>query len=63
MDLEPQDVATLDAGDTRVIAWSRVRALMTAPSTPDEPGDNFPSYLSTERPDDRPHPTRAGVRC
>lgn len=62
MDLEPQDVATLDAGDTRVIAWSRVRALMTAPSPPDEPGGYFPSYLSTVRPDGRPHTTGVGVR-
>ena len=53
MDLEPQDVKTLDPGDTRVITWSRIRDLMTAPSPPDEPGGYFPSYLSTVRPNGR----------
>ncbi len=62
MDLEPQNETTLDAGDTRVIAWSRVRDLLTAPSPPDQPGGYFPSYLSTVRPDGRPHTTGIGVR-
>lgn len=62
MDLEPQETTTLDAGDTRVITWSRVRDLLTAPSPPDEPGGYFPSYLSTVRPDGRPHTTGIGVR-
>lgn len=55
MDLEPQSAATLDAGDTRVITWDRVRDLFTAPSPPNEPGGSFPSYLSTVRPNGRPH--------
>ena len=62
MDLEPKDVTTLDPGDTRVITWSRIRDLLTAPSPPDEPGGYFPSYLSTVRPDGRPHTTGVGVR-
>lgn len=62
MDLEPQDISTLDAGDTRRIAWSRVRDLLAAPSPPNEPGGYFPSYLSTVRPDGRPHTTGIGVR-
>ena len=49
MDLEPKEMTTLDEGDTRVITWSRVRELLTAPSPPDEPGGYFPSYLSTVR--------------
>ena len=57
MDLEPRDVTTLDPGDTRVITWSRIRDLMTAPSPPDAPGGYFPSYLSTVRPNGRPHTT------
>ena len=62
MDLEPQSTATLDAGDTRVITWDRVRDLLTAPSPPTEPGGSFPSYLSSVRPDGRPHTTGVGVR-
>ena len=62
MDLEPQSTATLDTGDTRVILWDHIRKLFPAPSPPNEPGGSFPSYLSTVRPDGRPHTTGVGVR-
>ena len=52
------DTPTEDA----VIAWSRVRNALAAPSPPDHPGGNFPSYLGTVRPDGRPHATGVGVR-
>jgi hypothetical protein len=52
------DTPTEDA----VIAWSRVRDALAAPSPPDHPGGYFPSYLGTVRPDGRPHATGVGVR-
>src|SRR5215212_6931274 len=62
MDLVPSETTNLGRADDPVIAWSRVRELLTAPSPPDSPGGYFPSYLSTVRPDGRPHATGIGVR-
>jgi hypothetical protein len=61
-DLAPVETTNLGRADDPVIAWSRVRDVLTAPSPPDHPGGYFPSYLSTVRPDGRPHATGIGVR-
>ena len=61
-DLAPVETTNLGRADDPVIAWSRVRDLLTAPSPPDHPGGYFPSYLSTVRPGGRPHATGLGVR-
>ena len=61
-DLAPIETTHLGPGEDTVLAWSRVRDLLTAPSPPDQPGGYFPSYLSTVRPDGRPHTTRVGIR-
>ena len=61
-DLMPVETTNLGRAEDPVIAWSRVRDLLTAPSPPDHPGGYFPTYLSTVRPDGRPHATGIGVR-
>jgi hypothetical protein len=61
-DLAPVETTNLGHADDTVIAWSRVRDVLTAPSPPDHPGGYFPSYLGTVRPDGRPHATGVGVR-
>src|SRR5215212_11522640 len=61
-DLSPVETTNLGHGEDTVIAWSRVRGVLTAPSPPDHPGGYFPSYLSTVRPDGRPHATGIGGR-
>ena len=61
-DLAPVETTNLGHAEDTEIAWSRVRDVLTAPSPPDHPGGYFPSYLSTVRPDGRPHATGIGVR-
>jgi hypothetical protein len=61
-DLAPVETTNLGHDEYTVIAWSRVRDVLTAPSPPDHPGGYFPSYLCTVRPDDRPHATGVGIR-
>ena len=61
-DLAPVETTNLGRAEDTVIPWSRVRDALTAPSPPDHPGGYFPSYLSTVRPDGRPHATGVGVR-
>src|SRR5688572_13190624 len=61
-DQAPVETTTLGRPEDPVIPWSRVRDLLTAPSPPDQPGGYFPTYLSTVRPDGRPHATGVGVR-
>ena len=61
-DLAPVETTNLGRVEDTAIPWSRVRDVLTAPSPPDHPGGYFPSYLSTVRPDGRPHATGVGVR-
>jgi hypothetical protein len=61
-DQAPVETTNLGHAEDTAIAWSRVRDVLTAPSPPDHPGGYFPSYLSTVRPDGRPHATGVGVR-
>jgi hypothetical protein len=61
-DLAPVETTNLGPAEDTVIAWSRPRDLLTAPSPPDHPGGYFPSYLGAVRPDGRPHATAVGVR-
>src|SRR5215207_4471831 len=61
-DLAPVETTNLGHAEDTVIAWSRVRDVLTAPSPPDHPGGYFPSYLGTVRPDGLPHATGIGVR-
>src|SRR5215207_11750346 len=61
-DLALVETTNLGHAEDTVIAWSRVRDVLTAPSPPDHPGGYFPSYLGTVRPDGRPHATGVGVR-
>src|SRR5215213_10514322 len=61
-DLAPVETTNLGHAEDTVIAWSRVRDVLTAPSPPDHPGGYLPSYLGTVRPSGRPHATGVGVR-
>src|SRR5215212_11981668 len=61
-DLAPVETMNIGRAEDPVIAWSRVREWLTAPSPPDHPGGYFPSYLGTVRPDGRAHATGIGVR-
>ena len=56
-DLASVETTNLGHAEDSVIAWNRVRDVLTAPSPPDHPGGYFPSYLTTVRPDGRPHVT------
>ena len=56
-DLAPVESTNLGHAEDTMLAWSRVRDVLTAPSPPDHPGGYFPSYLGTVRPDGRPHVT------
>jgi hypothetical protein len=61
-DLAPIETTNLGRAEDTVLAWSRMRDVLTAPSPADHPGGYFPSYLGTVRTDGRPHATGVGVR-
>ena len=61
-DQAPIETTNLGRAEDTVIPWSRPRDLLAASPPPDTPGGHFPSYLSTVRPDGRPHATGIGVR-
>jgi hypothetical protein len=58
-DLEPTEVTNLDIYGNAVMPWSRARAGLDTPMG-DNPAQDHVSYLSTIRPDGRPHTAGIG---
>ncbi len=61
-DQSPIETTNLRATEQGAMEWSLPRDLLAAPPSPDTPGGHYPSYLSTVRPDGRPHSTGIGTR-
>jgi hypothetical protein len=61
-DKAPIEATNLRSDGQPTIDWNLVRDRLAAPPPPDTPGGHFPSFITTVRPDGRPHLTGVGIR-